>query len=134
MHANLARRSRRVESDVAEFGPGFAMLKLICHNPESQGLDPGLRLHLGRSLGKHARKFGDFGDPPTVFLSIKRDLESHCSDLRAKCTAVAVDLALPGEHPASPAKRASTTACEAGAPSRFVRCNALFDGPLRTTE
>jgi len=34
------------------------------------------------------------------------------------------------EHSRSPAKRASTTACEAGAPTRFVWCNALFCGVL----
>ena len=35
----------------------------------------------------------------------------------------------PAEHSRSPAKRASTTACEAGAPTRFVWCNALLCGP-----
>ena len=32
------------------------------------------------------------------------------------------------QHSRSPAKGASTTACEAGTPTPFVRCNALFCG------
>lgn len=32
--------SRSVKGDVAETGLGFAMLKLVCHDPEGQSLDP----------------------------------------------------------------------------------------------
>ncbi len=43
---------------------------------------------------------------------------------------MAVHIACPAsvEHRRSPAKRASTSGREATAPTRFVRCNALFDG------
>ena len=37
---------------------------------------------------------------------------------------------MPVEHPGSAAKRASTTACEAGAPTRFVSCNPLFGSSM----
>ena len=47
-------------------------------------------------------------------------LWAHRSPVPGKCV----------QHRRSPAKRASTTACEAGAPTRFVWCNALFDGPV----
>jgi hypothetical protein len=87
-----------VKGDVAETGLGFAMLKLVCHDPEGQSLDPSLCLQLRGAISEDAREFGDFGNPPPIFLSIKLDLESHCLALRLKSTPYRPLPLLPGEH------------------------------------
>jgi hypothetical protein len=52
------------------------MLKAIRKHTESKCLDFGLSLGRGSPVCKDSRKFGDLGDPTTVFLALQGPLRS----------------------------------------------------------
>lgn len=128
-----ASSSHSVEGDIAELGSSFTMLEAISNNPQGEGLHLSFCLDLGGPICEHTWKFWNLGDPATILFVLELNLESHdvCFQ-RLSVLRRPVRPALPVEHPASSAGRASTTGLgeRMATPSCPVWCKPLFGGTV----